>query len=524
MYDGFPLRALAGVALLGSLALPARAQTDAASGTPETAGATDSTAVMVDTMDAAAAEPAAPDTPALTLAECLAIAYENNLGFRVDRANLADSEEQLRQARDPFELNVDAGFTLPSYSERRDIVSNEALVSRVRTEDTNFDYQGQIIVSQRVRNIGQFSMIGTGRRTDFSSNRRQDFRESSADLSFAYQQDILSEPEPELQLRQAMLRLTADRADLREQGLQLETQVTGRYYNLLQGVRQLEIQKQRLEQSRSALELAQRKFEIGLIAEVEALRLEVDKLNAEAEYAAAATTIESRRDQLRQVLGMDMSAPLNITTGVDYALVPVDETTAVEVGLSRRTDMENVRIDQRLSEINLQLTKQRVGPSATLNARVNLTGRGPELGDVGSSLERSLLSASIDVDLPLVDGGQQRAILRRAEIGLKRSELNVEQVRQQVILEIREAVRSVLDAERQINILEAALEVAERNFEVEQSRFELGLADSQELLEAQTNLTQSRTSALNAVVSYQRAIQSLREATMAEPGELIAGG
>ena len=467
---------------------------------------------------------AVPDPAPLSLADCLEIAHTNNLGHRIDRANLESSREQLRQARAPFEFNANAGFTLPSYSERRDIVSNEALLARVRTEDTNFDYQGQISLSQRVQNIGEFSVVGTGRRTDFSSNRRQDFRESSGDLSFQYEQEIFTEPREELQLRQAELRLSTDVGSLRRQQLQLETRVTNSFYNLLQGIRQLQIQEQRLQQSQSALDLAQRKFEIGLIAEVEALRLEVDKLRAEAEFAEAGTSIESRRDELRQILGLDMSAPLEVSTAVDYELVAVDEKTAVAVGLARRTDMENVIINRRLSEIGLQMTQQSVGPSATLNARVNLTGRGPDLGDVGSSLERSLLSASIRVDLPLVDGGQQRAIVRRAEIDLERSDLNVEQVRQQVMLEIRGAVRSVQEAERQIRLRNAALEVAERNFEVEKSRFELGLADSQELLDAQTNLTQSRTDALNAVVSYQRAMQSLRQATMASPHELIAAG
>jgi outer membrane protein len=298
--------------------------------------------------------------------------------------------------------------------------------------------------------------------------------------------------------------------------------VTSSYYNLLQGIRQMRIQQQRLEQSQSALELAQRKFEIGLIAEVEALRLEVDKLRAEADFAQAATSIESRRDELRQILGMEMGAPLEISTSVDYELVAVDEATSVKIGLSRRTDMENVINNRRLNQIGLQITKQNVGPSATLRATVNLTGRGPDVGDVGSSLERSLLSAQINIGLPLVDGGQQRSIVRRAEIDLERSELSVEQTRQRVILEIREAVRSVQESERQIGLRNAALEVAERNFEVEQSRFELGLADSQELLDAQTNLTQSRTDALNAVVSYQRSIQSLRQATMSAPHELVA--
>jgi outer membrane protein len=492
-----------------------------AAGLPGPAEAQTASMASPDSM-AAATESSIPDSSALSLAACLEIAYVNNFQHRIDRANLESSHEQLRQAQAPFEFNADADFTLPRYRESRDIVTSEALVARVRSEDTNFDYEGQIQLTQRVRNLGEFSVTGTGRRSDFSSNRRQDFRESAGDIRFDYQQEIFNEPEVELRLSQAELRLTSDRADLRRQQIHLETQVTNSYYNLLQGIRQMRIQQQRLEQSQSALELAQRKFEIGLIAEVEALRLEVDKLRAEADFAQAATSIESRRDELRQILGIEMGAPLEISTSVDYELVAVDEATSVAVGLSRRTDMENVINNRRLNQIGLQITKQNVGPSATLRATVNLTGRGPDVGDVGSSLERSLLSAQINIGLPLVDGGQQRSIVRRAEIDLERSELSVEQTRQRVILEIREAVRSVQESERQIGLRNAALEVAERNFEVEQSRFELGLADSQELLDAQTNLTQSRTDALNAVVSYQRSIQSLRQATMSAPHELVA--
>ena len=459
----------------------------------------------------------------LTLPQCLQRAYRNNLDHLIDLAALVASRERLRQARSPFELNVNADLTLPSYSESRDIIDNEALLARIRQEDTRLDYEGRVSLSQRLRNIGELSIIGSGFRNDFSSNRRQDFREYSADLSFAYEQEILTEPEEELRLRGAELSYAAGRSALRRQRAQLETRVVNAYYDLVQGARQLEIQKQRLEQSQAALELAKRKFEIGLIAEVEALRLQVDELRAQAEYAEAATRIESRRDALRQVLAMDMDTPLAVSTSVDFAILTVDEEAAVAMGLARRTDMEQQRLRQRIARIDLQRIAQSMGPSASLNARVNLTGRGPDPDDVGRTLERSLISANLRVALPLVDGGRRRGVVRQAEIDLRRMELTVEQVRRQVVLEVREAVRSVQEAERQIRLLNSALEVAERTFEVEQSRFELGLANSQELLDAQTDLTQARTSALNAVVSYQRALQDLRLATMAEPKELVAG-
>ena len=469
------------------------------------------------------AAPPAAVADTLTLPQCLELAYRNNLDHRIDLAELASNQERLRAARAPFEVNVNADLTLPRYSESRDIIDNEALLTRIRQEDTRLDYEGRVSLSQRYRNIGEFSIIGSGFRNDFSSNRRQDFREYSADLSFAYEQEILTEPEEELNLRTAELSYAAGRSAMRRQRVQLESRVVNAYYDLVQSSRQLEIQRQRLEQSQAALELASRKFEIGLIAEVEALRLEVDELHAQAEYAEAATRIESRRDALRQVLAMDVDTPLTVSTSVDFTIVAVDEETAVALALDRRTDMEQQRLWTSMARVDLERISQSLGPSATLNARVNLTGRGPDPDDVGRTLERSLISANVRVGLPLVDGGRRRGQVRQAEIDLQQRVLTEEQVRQQVVMEVRGAVRTVQEAERQIRLLNAALEVAERTFEVEQSRFELGLANSQELLDAQTDLTQSRTSALNAVVSYQRALQDLRLATMAEPKELAAG-
>ena len=120
-------------------------------------------------------------------------------------------------------------------------------------------------------------------------------------------------------------------------------------------------------------------------AEVLALRLEVEKLRAEATYAQAATSIESQRDALRQMLGMEMSAPLEISTEVNCTLYPMTVSTV----LSRRTDMEEAQIRNSIEKLDLELTKKRVGPWAELNASVSLRGRGEDRGDVGSTFERT---------------------------------------------------------------------------------------------------------------------------------------
>lgn len=458
----------------------------------------------------------------LSLQDCIGLALSQNLQHLSNVQSLERRRADLQQARAPFELNADANVTAPSYNERRDTFTSEALLARFREENTTFQYGGNLTLSQRVPHVGRFSMSATGLRDDFSSNRRQDFLDFSGDIRFSYTQDILSTPSEELGLRQAELGLSMGRYSLRRQQLQLESRATNAFYDLVQSIRQLAIQKQRLEQSEAALDLAQRKYEIGLIAEVQAIRLQLEKLRAEASYAQAETTIEGRRDALRELLGVELTDSLEVMTEVAYEKVPIDEDLAVEQGLRHRTDMQEAEILTAVRRLSLEETKQRVGPTAQLNTSVRLGGNGPEAGDVSSSFERKLVTARIDVQFPVLDGGWRRGQVRQAEIALEQSRLSRDMQRRAVILDIRDAVRNVREAERQIELRQAALQFAERTYEVEQSRFELGLADSQELLDAQTDLTSAQTDALAAVISYQRALKSLHLATMTDLSELVA--
>jgi len=458
----------------------------------------------------------------LSLQECIDLAAKQNLGFLNDRQGLESSRALLRQAQSKFELNAVANFTAPEFRDRRDLFETETALARFREENTTMTYSGSLQLSQRIRHLGLISIVSSGRRQDFSSNRRQDFLDVTGDIQFNYRHDILTTPQDELDLKRAELGLVTGRANFERRELILEADVTAAYYDLVQSIRQLEIQEQRLEQSRSSLDLAQRKFEIGLIAEVEALQLSVAKLRAEANVAQAETDIERRRDILRDLLGLEVTEPLRVVTAVGYEVVHIDESRALALGLARRTDMLEAEILTQIRELNLKETRQRNGLTAVLRATVGLLGRGDELADVSSNFERNLVTARIDIQLPLLDSGQRRSQERLAEINLERSQLSREIQRKDVTRQIRDAVRNVKEAERQIELLQAARQFAERTFEVEQSRFELGLADSQDLLISQTALTAARLDALDAVLNYQRRLKNLHLATMANLTELAS--
>lgn len=457
----------------------------------------------------------------LSLQECIELAQHNNLQHLSNYQTLANNQAQLESARAPFGFNMNANLIAPRFTEQRDTQENIALATRVREENTDFQYSGDLRMSQRLRHLGEVSLTTTALRRDFSSNRRNDFLDLSGEMRLDYQHQILNRPSEEVALKRAEHNLTSARLNFDRQHLQLEGQVVDDYYNLVQNIRRLEIEKQRLAQSRANLELAQRKFEVGLIAEVEALRLQVEMLQAEASFAQAETAIEKRRDILRETLGLDASAPLDVATEVKYAIHAVDANRALELGLARRTDMQRAEIVEEIRALDLEDVRRRNGISADLNANLNLRGRGGEIGDISRNLERNQWSVNIQVTLPLIDNGQRRASLSQAHIALEQSRLSREQQRRQIVRQVRDATRNLNEAERQINLRQAALQFAQRTYDVEQSRFELGLADSQQLLQAQGDLTRAQIDELDSIITYQRELKNVRIATMAHLEELM---
>ena len=456
----------------------------------------------------------------LSLQECIDLAMQNNLQHQMDQQTLAGNRVQLTAARAPFAFNMNADITTPSFTGLSDTQENIALETRVREESSDVSYSGNLRMTQRLRHLGQFTLNTVALRRDFSSNRRAAFLDYSGSTRLFYERDLLGQPSEEIALKRAEHSLQSARLNFDRQRLQLEGQVIDDYYDLVQSVRELEIEEQRLAQSRANLELAQRKFEVGLIAEVEALRLQVEMLQAEATYDQAQTNIESSRDILRETLGLDVWAPLEIDTEVQYEIHPIDAQRALEIGLARRTDMKRAEIFEEIRALDLEDIRRRNGINATFGANVSMRGHGSEIGDVSDNFERNLWGVDLQITLPLIDSGQRRASVSQARIALEQSRLTREQQRRQIIQQIRDATRRVHEAERQIDLRQATLQFAQRTYDVEQSRFELGLADSQQLLQAQGNLTQAQINALGAVIGYQRQLKNARLATMAELKDL----
>jgi outer membrane protein len=460
----------------------------------------------------------------LTLEDCLDLARKQGLQYKSLQRNLAISYEALRAAQAPFNLQADMSLSLPSYSESRGLNNNDAFVSRIREESTSFNNSGSINFGQNIPHMGRINLSTSGNRSESNSSRRVSFVDFSGSVSLNYTLDLLRRDPNVVALEQAERSFNQGRLTFQSEDLLFETSISGAYYNLVSAINSFEIQEKNYNQSLASLELAQKKYDIGLIAEVEAMRLQVDLLSAQAGWEAAQINIERSRDSFREILGMDLDEPFEIVTDledIDFERYPISMERAIEVGLRKNTNLQASKIAQELSEIQFEETKRDQYISARLSTSVSFSGQGEQIGDISQRFERNSISTGISISLPLIDDGSRRSSLRLSELNMEQSRLSMAALERSITRQIKAAVYAVQQSESQIDIFEAGLDVAERTYQVEQNRFDLGLVDSQFLLTAQENVTASRLAALNAVLGYKRALVSLRVLTNSPLEDLV---
>lgn len=108
----------------------------------------------------------------------------------------------------------------------------------------------------------------------------------------------------------------------------------------------------------------------------------------------------------------------------------------------------------------------------------------------------------LSINVPILNGGQNRANVERARIDMRRQELVMEQDSLRLKQDIYTAHQSALGAFQTLQARAKSVQTAERSFELATRRFELGVMQTIEWLTIQNNLTRARIDRLVAQYDF----------------------
>ncbi len=458
----------------------------------------------------------------LTLKKCQQIAREKSYQMRSLLQDYKIARYELISARNRFKTQINFMAEVPNYSETISSLVDSTGLHYFPLKQAQFS--GNLIISQPLPTNGNIYLASGIYHVQDYFRHEQSFRlntrigfDQPIEAFYAYNQLKAA-------LKMAELNFKLSRKSLLRAQLDLEYQVAQTFYNLYQAIERERIAYQTLQQQKDAYQLAMNKFKAGVIAEVEALQMEVDLGQARNNYDLSHVEYLSSADALKQLLGLPLEDSLVVNTDLSYPVVHVDLNTAIENGLKNRLELQEQKISIEQQKLNIAQLKVQHMITGKISAYYDFIGvkqdpRAYALQTTFSNAWEELKrrpgnrGISLTINIPLWDWGVNKNQVLAARARLKKMELSLDNQRITIIRDIRNTVMELQTSLKRLQLLEKNVEVAEKSFAISKKRFANGDISSQSLALDRNRLSQAYNSRLNALISYKLLLANIKRKT-----------
>ena len=467
----------------------------------------------------------------LTLNDAIALALDDGYRARHLWLDLQDARFQMDAAKRRTRARVNLSLRAPDYAEN---------VQAIRVPN-------QLPIYNRIGMLQWFGAVSlaqpflkTNGELSFGSNFRQ-LRESVfqeqvnlserskrffSTMSVRFRQPLFAPNQLKLNLERARLRLENQQRAYTSTQLDIIYEITQAFYDFYSAQRSLEIAREDMVQQEQSRDLAQKKYEAGLIPEVEALQMEVALSRSRNRLLQAEGRMARNSDRLKLALGLSLDDSVRVRPDLDLKTFEIDEDRAISHGMRHSASLRQREIYQRLAEINLRETRaagKLRGEFSASYERTGFTNALPEDTSTSDLLDASWndlrrrprnLGMEFTLTVPLWDSRLNRARVSSARTRLDQRVLDLEDGRQRVVLQIRSAIARIREARDRLEVLRKSEDVALRGYDIDRARFENGSITAQDLTRTRDDLMQSRQAYLDAYIQYQLAVADLKRQTL----------
>jgi len=294
------------------------------------------------------------------------------------------------------------------------------------------------------------------------------------------------------------------------------------YYDVLMAAQQIVVNEASVELLRKELEDQQRRSEAGTVPRFNVLRAEVAVANARPPLIRARNQYRISKNLLSNLLGYNLpreiwdDIPLQLTDQLDAAPYQIDMPAAIQQALERRTELGALRKAEALSKEGI------VNASAGYKPSVQVFGG---YGDRNSQFTSDLTVqrygwlAGAQATWDIFDGMLTRGKVMQARALHEKSKTELDDTARRIELEVRTAYSTFVEAREVLESQQKVQEEADEALRLARARADAGTGTQLDVLDAETSLTQARTTQVQALHDYSVARARLERAIGQDIGQ-----
>ena len=389
--------------------------------------------------------PLQADAMSLTLAEAIHTALAANTGLRITQAGERTADATLKEARGKNRISAEAGDTLRT--------------SKARDEDAQTS-----------------NALSVSARLPLYSGGANEANIASGEIGAQ------------------SARLTTERA--RED---LRYEVTAAYWDAVEASKKIEVQRDTVNKYDAHLKNVTVLYDAGAQAKIDVLRSSVELSNARQELVRAENTYAVSLATLRNLLNIDRTEELTLTTEVAYQPFDTSVDNCISYAYRNRLDLAVARAKLRRCELAVERARAGKRPSVNLTLGTGLTSQFQPRHDTSTDV-----SASVGVSWNIFDSGVTRGAIEEAEAERDIALLNVKKEEESIDLNLRKAYLNMREAEQRFTSTGDAVRQAREDYHIANERYRAGEGILLDIIDAQTALATAQTNAISARYDYAR--------------------
>ena len=292
--------------------------------------------------------------------------------------------------------------------------------------------------------------------------------------------------------------------------------VASTYYNVLKARKNLDIANANVERLAKYRDAAEKRLKVGEVTKTVLLRAEAELSGALSDRMTVKNGLELAIVQLKRVVASNEDFQIRETPEmtIEIPAVSAFQTTA----LSERTDLKGLEIQKKVAEDQVRFAKGAYWPSLSLSGVYS----GADQSPISSTFNRESIYAGAALNFPIFEGGLRVAEVKEARSKEKQSQLLYEDLKKTIEVEVQSAYLDLVTQKAIFKFLEDQQAFAKDNYQAITRQFEYGLAQSIDIIDANTLLVSAERKVSEAGYNYQVAILKMKRATGVLLKEILA--
>jgi len=289
------------------------------------------------------------------------------------------------------------------------------------------------------------------------------------------------------------------------------------YDDVLLAAQQITVNEASVKLLQRELEDQQHRMNAGTVPKFNVLRAEVAVANERPALIQAKNNYRNSKNTLSNLLGYNLprdiweDIPLNLTDTLTAEPYAVNLPDAIQKALGQRTELLSLRKAVELQQLNIVDAKSGYKPTVSLFA-----GYGWHNAQFTPPVELDHdiagWNAGAQFTWNIFDGALTYGKVISARALYEKSKTDLEDQGRQIELQVRTAYSDFVEAKETLDSQEKVQEEPEEALREARARAEAGTGTQLDVLDAETSLTQSRTTQIQALHDYATARAKLERA------------